>query len=206
MFKTDPTEMSLSRLFFRTEHLIHRYMASRMQDAFDPERGQGRILALLKKTGPLSQKDIAYLLGLRPQSLGELLRKLEEGGFITREPLADDKRGRLVSLTEKGQDVEMPRSPVEDVFACLDETEQETLHEYLERICSSIRDALPEDEPWPHPPFGMPGPGGGCGHGPGGPAGGPGAGPGHRWHHHCHGGRGAMGGWFSFPGFFGPGC
>lgn len=44
----------------------------------DTSRGQGRVLAILKMKPEISTKDLAYLLGIRQQSLNELLNKLEK--------------------------------------------------------------------------------------------------------------------------------
>ncbi|MBD5559377.1 MAG: MarR family transcriptional regulator [Clostridia bacterium] len=162
-------QMSLPRLFRETEGLMHRYVASLTPAAFDPERGQGRILALLRKTGPISQRDMAYLLGIRPQSLGELVRKLEENEYICREQSAEDKRGYMVSLTDKGSEVELPKPPMERVFSCLDESEQDSLRHCLERLCSQLEELTPDRPPQDGPGWG--GPGGGFGPGP---------------HHGCH--------------------
>lgn len=189
-------QRSLPRAFRETEMLLHRYMASRRQEAFDPERGQGRILALLKRTGPLPQRDLAYLLGIRQQSLGELVRKLEENEFVTRAPQPDDKRVLIVALTEKGSELEMPRTPLAAVFDCLDEEEQQNLSTYLDRICARLAELLPEDPgaAWAGPDAGFepgcrpgPHPGPRPGHGPCGFGPGP-DGPHHHRHHrmpHC---------------------
>lgn len=40
--------------------------------------GQGRVLALLKIQPEIATKDMAYLLGIKQQSLNELLKKLEK--------------------------------------------------------------------------------------------------------------------------------
>lgn len=183
-------DVSLPRMFRRTERLLHRYMDTKKRDAFDAERGQGRLLALLKKTGPLPQKDIAFLMGIRQQSLGELVRKLEENKLVTRSSSPEDKRIMIVSLTEAGEAVEMPKLPFEEIFGCLDSQEQENLKDYLTRICTRIKEMLPEDagdgycgRPAPWGPdermFAGPRPPHGCGRGPR-----PEPGPGPHHHHH----------------------
>lgn len=155
-------QKSLPRLLRETEMMIHRYIDTKRKPGYDPERGQGRILALLKKTGPLAQKDMAYLLGIRQQSLGELVRKLEDGGLVSRAPQPEDQRIMIVSLTEAGQALELPKTPMEGIFECLDAAEQENLRSYLERICTQIEEMLPEGTPDPRM---FPGPDGGFGPG-----------------------------------------
>ena len=53
--------------------------------------GQGRVLALLKIQPEIATKDMAYLLGIKQQSLNELLKKLEKSGYVKRKPSKEDK-------------------------------------------------------------------------------------------------------------------
>lgn len=211
MENTEMEPKSLPRVFRETEVLVHRYLASLRSEEFDPERGQGRILALLQKTDQLTQRDLAYILNIRQQSLGELVRKLEENGYVTRTPGTEDKRTMIVALTEKGRELEMPKRPLETVFDCLDEQEQQDLRSCLEKVCDRIEELLPEeakDSCWPGPaedfgrgrPFGPPpAPGPGMGHGPGRPRGfGPGPlGPEHHRHHGPRGCGFELHGWLA---------
>jgi DNA-binding MarR family transcriptional regulator len=106
-----------------------------------PYQGQGRILALLRRTSEISQKELAKILDIRSQSLGELLAKLERNGYITRTPSAADRRGMDVRLTEAGRaaaDTDEQPLQLESFFACLNEQEQATLSEYLGRLIKSL--------------------------------------------------------------------
>ena len=53
--------------------------------------------------GPMAQSQLAAQLGIRPQSLSELIGKVEADGLVTRHQSAEDKRQTIVSLTEKGR-------------------------------------------------------------------------------------------------------
>ena len=63
-----------------------RQMSSQAQSGpfADPTRGQGRILAMLKIQPEIKTRELAYLLGIRQQSLNELLNKLEKSGHVER--------------------------------------------------------------------------------------------------------------------------
>ena len=52
--------------------------------------GQGRVLALLKIQPEIATKDMAYLLGIKQQSLNELLKKLEKSGYVKRKPSKEE--------------------------------------------------------------------------------------------------------------------
>ena len=71
--------------------------------ASDPSRGQGRVLALLDMQGEMRQRDMGYILNIRPQSLGEVLAKLERAGLVSRRTSEKDRRVLLVSITDKGR-------------------------------------------------------------------------------------------------------
>ena len=53
--------------------------------------------------GEMRQRDMGYILNIRPQSLGEVLGKLERAGLVTRRTSEKDRRVLLVSITEKGR-------------------------------------------------------------------------------------------------------
>lgn len=51
----------------------------------------------------LSQAELAELVGIRPQSIGPILVKLEEEGLIERRPSQADRRSHLLALTDEGR-------------------------------------------------------------------------------------------------------
>lgn len=163
--------------------LMHRYQAyeARSSGGFSsPHRGQGRVLGLLKLQPEISQRELGYLLDMRSQSLGELLMKLERGGFITREPAQDDRRVMNIRLTDAGRQaaegVDDRSGDVKLMFDCLSDDEQAQLGEYLDRILESMVKRLTQlgIEVHREPPegHGRGWFGGGHGHGHGGPWGG----------------------------------
>ena len=112
----------------------------------DPTRGQGRVLAMLKLQPDISTKDLSYLLGIRQQSLNELLNKLEKNGLVTRVQSEDDKRVMLVRLTEKGENIKQADSDLDGIFDCLDDDEKAEFGKYLDRIIDSLEAALGLEE------------------------------------------------------------
>ncbi|MDM5144493.1 hypothetical protein ICE98_01589 [Lactococcus lactis] len=51
----------------------------------------------------MTQKNLVAQLDMRPQSASEMIKKLEKKQFISRQKDAQDKRGFIISLTEKGR-------------------------------------------------------------------------------------------------------
>ena len=114
----------------------------------DPTRGQGRILAMLKIQPEIKTRELAYLLGIRQQSLNELLNKLEKSGHVERRPAEEDKRVMVVRLTEKGREVQQPETDYQEILDCLSKEELLQFGGYLDRIISAfgIQEADGTDE------------------------------------------------------------
>ncbi|MBS4534038.1 MarR family transcriptional regulator [Clostridium sp. D2Q-14] len=91
----------LMGLFSHLQWLLHRhYHQHRMVcgPMGNPHRGQGRVLSLLKIQPEITQKELTYLLDMRPQSLGELLARLEQNGYITCTTSEKDRRSIDIKL------------------------------------------------------------------------------------------------------------
>jgi len=107
--------------------------------------GRGRLIALLMDNGPMAQSQIAAHLGIRPQSLSELICKVEADGLVTRRQSAEDKRQTIVSITEKGRaNVESFRCAhkkhAEELFAPLTEEEKLALASALRKIIDARKE------------------------------------------------------------------
>ena len=105
----------------------------------DTSRGQGRILAMLKIQPEIATKELAYLLGIRQQSLNELLNKLEKNGYVERKPSENDKRVMIVHLTEQGKQLQQPETDYQSIFNCLLPEELQQLSQYLDRIIEAFQ-------------------------------------------------------------------
>jgi len=69
----------------------------------DLTRAQYRALACLTHYGEINQASLADLMEVAPISAGRLLDRMEEGGWIVRRANAEDRRERMVSVTEKAE-------------------------------------------------------------------------------------------------------
>lgn len=145
----DESKKDLMELFLQLEALLHRYQGYHFRQfgpLGNPLRGQGRILAMLKRQPEISQKELGYLLDMRNQSLGELLAKLERNGYITRTPSEEDRRTMNIKLTPEGaeaaENIDPTRIDIHKVFTCLNEEEQNNLSLYLERLITELENQL----------------------------------------------------------------
>jgi DNA-binding MarR family transcriptional regulator len=63
---------------------------------------QFSILSRLSRVGPSTIQDLARLLVMDRSTLGHLLRPLEKRGFVKLEVSGQDRRSRIVALTQAG--------------------------------------------------------------------------------------------------------
>ena len=106
-------------------------------------RGQERVLTMVSMKEGINQKDLAFLLGIRPQTLGEMLQKLEHRGLIERKKSEADGRAIEVSLTEEGRSraaeiAERRALAAADIFAVLSEEEKEQLAAILDKLGAEL--------------------------------------------------------------------
>lgn len=152
----DQDELTLARKVARMGMLIHRYYgasAHRHGGKIDPLRGQGRVLALLKAKPETTQRELSFLLDMRQQSLSELLSKLEEKGYITREKSAEDGRVTVVRLTEAGADAAPSPQQMEDhadALEFLSAEEQAQLEALTDKVTAELEGKLEEMGVDPH--------------------------------------------------------
>lgn len=84
-----------------------RVLARRFDDALRPAgltNGQFSMLMSMNRPGPVRMRDVAALLGMDRTTLTAALKTLEKRGLVTAEPDPDDRRGRLLVLTEAGRE------------------------------------------------------------------------------------------------------
>ena len=92
----------------------------------------------------LSQVELADIVGIRPQSLGALLAKLEDEGCIERHLREGDKRAHLVALTARGRERaqearECQRALARETLAVLDAKEKRQLASIVLKLNAALR-------------------------------------------------------------------
>lgn len=145
------TNEELVERFITLESLLHRHFQKNRQGrgpASNPHKGQGRVLSLLKLQPVITQKELSFLLDMRPQSLGELLGKLENAGFITRKPAEEDRRIMTITLTDAGKKAadELAEPQTEtSIFDHLTELEQQQFGQTMTKLIVELEKEIPQD-------------------------------------------------------------
>jgi DNA-binding MarR family transcriptional regulator len=122
-----------------------------MRDHKQKLTGQQRVLAVLAHADNLNQSYLAAILDLRPSSLAELLKKMEQNGDIVRTEDATDKRSKQVALTEQGRQKAQKNADQktadysEIFFKGLDEDQQKQFGDYLAKITAGWPDDFQEE-------------------------------------------------------------
>jgi MarR family transcriptional regulator, transcriptional regulator for hemolysin len=105
--------------------------------------GQLPVLHALKDGASRSQKDLACLAGVEQPTMAEMLARMERDGVIQREPNPKDRRGSLVSLTQRSR-LRLPKARKELIQAEKEATagfstaEKEILLNLLKRVVGNV--------------------------------------------------------------------
>lgn len=97
-----------------------------------------KTLALLTREGPQNQRTMAQLLGISPQAVSEMVKKLLLVQCIRKEP-GKQKNENLITLTELGQNLgllleEVIQYHANELFSPLSTEELEELDSILEKL------------------------------------------------------------------------
>ncbi len=86
-----------------SHELVHAAVFDRLRAAGYPELREAHF-KVMRYPGPHGARptDLAVRLDTTKQALNHLLNELEHWGYIRRAPDPDDRRGRLIELTDRG--------------------------------------------------------------------------------------------------------
>ena len=109
----------------------------------DLTRAQYRALAYLTHYGEINQASLADLMEVAPISAGRLLDRMEDGGWIVRRPNPEDRRERMVGVTEKAEQALHSAREVGDVVTSealsgFSDTEAEQFIGFLQRARANL--------------------------------------------------------------------
>lgn len=104
---------------------------------------QWRLLVHLLRNGPLPQARLAELLEIEPISVSRMVDRMEDGAWVTRSPDPNDRRIRIVELTEKAQEI-LPQARIiaDDLYARalsgFSQPETEAMFSSLRRLIANL--------------------------------------------------------------------
>lgn len=107
--------------------------------------GQHRTIFRLQKHPDITMTELAQLLEVSKESLSVSIKRLENGGFVTKSMDEKDKRRTLLRLSEKGETLaDACRQGFDDInnamFQYFNESEKETLSIYFDKMIEGLED------------------------------------------------------------------
>lgn len=101
--------------------------------------GQERLLRVLNRHSGKSQKELAEMIRVRPSSLSEVLKKLEEKSLLIKKQDENDRRFNAYFLTSEGKELAeqlilQRKNKGAEFFDVLTLEEQENLGKILEKL------------------------------------------------------------------------
>ena len=128
---TPVSDVELMRQMRRCNHLLYH--------KFSLNFSQNRILSLINREGPMTQKALMCKMQIQPGSLSEVLSKVETAGLVERRRCEDDRRNFEIRLTEEGvkqaEAFERDRQDMAQLLLePLSEPEKETLMDILTKL------------------------------------------------------------------------
>src|SRR5919205_371679 len=111
-------------------------------------RAQCRTLGYLARNEGINQAGLADLLEIKPMTLVRQIDRMEEDGWIERQPQPSDRRARRLVLTDKARPIlarilELSNEIRAESFAGLSRDEGRHLLELLRRVHSNLSERVP---------------------------------------------------------------
>jgi DNA-binding MarR family transcriptional regulator len=128
----------VSDKLFELYHRVHRLINESMTEE-GVSLARSKFLFFLSKLGPCRSTDIAGALNFAPRTVTEAIDGLERDKLVVRKPDPEDRRAKIVSITEVGRVVleaaEHPRKQlIEEIFSALDDEQLDQMHEIVSRL------------------------------------------------------------------------
>lgn len=141
-----------AEFFRRTDRMLRKCIEKKVRTMEEGVyRSQHRLLMILGKNPNCSQNELATVLEISPAAVAVSLRKLEKGGYITREMKEEDRRSNQVAITEKGSQLICKSIRLFDqvdrgMFDGFDDRELQQFYELLQKVHSNLDRMLSEEE------------------------------------------------------------
>ncbi len=134
-------QYEIIHLFRCTDHVLKRAIGKKVEGT-GLYRSQHRLLMILGSHPDCSQSAIAEKMEISPPAVAVALKKLEKGGYISRQCHMQDNRVNEIVVTEKGQ------KAIDESILCFQEInaailegfspeEMEQLKGFLERMIAN---------------------------------------------------------------------
>ncbi|HEV7310252.1 MarR family transcriptional regulator [Ensifer sp.] len=137
-------KIEVAERLFDLYHRVHRLVNASMSEE-GVSLARSKFLFYLNTLGPCRCADIASALSFAPRTVTEAIDGLERDGMVVRDPDPDDRRAKIISITDRGRQaldaaLEPRYRTIEALFSALDECERCELF----RLLGCLRDRASE--------------------------------------------------------------
>lgn len=121
----------------------HTAYMDRQLASLQLSNGQGGVISVLGRNGPLTQNELARFRQVTPATISIMLDRMERDGLVTRDSVSGGGRANLVRLTEEGERVfkildEFMEGEPRVVFAGLDQKEKDAAGELFRKLTDNV--------------------------------------------------------------------
>ncbi len=95
----------------------HYTRAHTLFSALGLYRGQPPILMALSEQDGRTQSELATVLRIQPATVTKMVQRLEQAGFVTRQPDSDDQRVSRVYLTDAARSIQADITQISQTLA-----------------------------------------------------------------------------------------
>jgi len=144
--------MDLDRSFGFLVHDVARLFGRRFNQRalsfLGLTRAQCKVLGYLARNEGINQSGLADLLEIKPMTLVRQIDRMEEDGWIERQPQPGDRRARRLVLTDKARPIlarvlDLSNEIRTEAFAGLSRQEGRQLLELLRRVHANLSERIP---------------------------------------------------------------
>jgi DNA-binding MarR family transcriptional regulator len=126
---------------------VHHNLARQSLEKTGLHRGQPPILFALGKQDGMTHSELAAKMEVTPAAISNMVKRMEQAGFVVRRRDAEDERVSRVYLTDVGQAVYSQVEAIaqqvnETTFAGFTGEERNIMRDFLTRIHSSLLEAV----------------------------------------------------------------
>jgi DNA-binding MarR family transcriptional regulator len=125
----------------------HHNLAAQVMEKIGLHRGQPPILLALGQQDGMTHSELAAKMEVTPANITNMVKRIEQAGFVVRQRDTADERVSRVYLTDAGQAIQseaksLVRQMNEIAFAGFTEEEQTIMRNYLRRIHKNLQQAV----------------------------------------------------------------
>ena len=141
-------ECSFGFLVHDVARLFARRFNGRALRVLGLSRTQCRLLGYLARNEGIHQAGLADLLEIKPMTLVRQIDRMEEDGWIERQPQPGDRRARRLVLTDKARPIlarilDLSNEIRTEAFAGMSPQESRQLIELLRRVHANLSERIP---------------------------------------------------------------